>query len=187
MEAAPPPTEAPRHAGRQRTARLALVSAMVLVTLNVWTGGPLLALWIGSRVERSGHPSMLAIAVVTVALAVISYLLVRLLARLDAAYGRAMGRSSGVRRHVPWLRSMRGERPHEDRAGPELSPLEIVLVSWVVIVFVLFEIWFFFLSPSPIDQRTGRDHAGWTKISARQVASRDNRSHDVRAIVPAST
>jgi hypothetical protein len=27
-----------------------------------------------------------------------------------------------------------------------------------VIVVVLFEVWFFFFSPSPIDQRNGRDH-----------------------------
>jgi uncharacterized membrane protein YidH (DUF202 family) len=132
---------------------------MVVLTLNIWTGGPLLALWIGSRVERSGRPSMLAIAIVAVALAVISYALVRLLARIDAVEARVTGRPSTVRRHVPWLRSMRGERPHEDRARPGLSSLELVLVSCVVMVIVLFEIWFFFFSPSPIDQRTGRENA----------------------------
>ena len=37
-----------------------LVGSMVLVTVNIWTGSPLLALWIGSRVaavERSEHDS----------------------------------------------------------------------------------------------------------------------------------
>jgi hypothetical protein len=133
---------------------------MVLVTLNIWTGGPLLALWIGSRVQGAGPPSMLAVAVVAVALGVVSFVLVRLLARLDGAYGRLTGRTSSVRRHVPWLRSMRGERPHSDRQhADELTPLEIVLIVSVVAVVVLFEIWFFFYSGSPIDQRTGRDHA----------------------------
>ena len=141
-----------------RLKRVALVSLMAVVTVNVWTGGPLLALWIGSRVQDEGPPSMLAVGVAAVSLGVISYVLVRVLALLDAAYGRAAGRTASVSRHVPWLRSMRGERPHEQKHASELSPLEVVLVTTVVIVVVLFEIWFFFYSSSPIDQRTGRDH-----------------------------
>src|SRR4051794_15141132 len=95
-----------------RLKRVALVSLMVVATVNIWTGGPLLALWIGSRVQDQGPPSMLAVGVAAASLGVISYALVRLLAWLDAAYGRAAGRQSSVGRHVPWLRSMRGERPH---------------------------------------------------------------------------
>src|SRR3954447_14214257 len=132
--------------------------AMVLVTVNIWTGGPLLALWIGSRFQPTSGPSMLAIAVVAISLGVISYLLVRLLARIDAVYGQVTGRPSSVGRHVPWLRSMRGERPHEAKHARDLSRLEVILISMVVLVFVLFEIWFFFYSPSPIDQRSGRSH-----------------------------
>jgi hypothetical protein len=141
-----------------RLRRLALVSLMAVATVNIWTGGPLLALWIGSRVQHEGPPSMLAVAVAAVSLGVITYALVKALAWLDAAYGRAAGRTASVSRHVPWLRSMRGERPHVQKHASELSPLEVVLVTTVVIVVVLFEVWFFFYSPSPIDQRTGRDH-----------------------------
>jgi hypothetical protein len=138
--------------------RIVLVSAMALATVNVWTGGPLLALWIGSRVQGTGPPSMLAVGVAAVALGVVSYLLVKLLAWLDDAYGRAAGRQSSVRRHVPWLRSMRGERPHVQKHVTELSALEIILITTVVVVVVLFEVWFFFYSGSPIDGRTGREH-----------------------------
>jgi hypothetical protein len=141
-----------------RLERLALVCAMALVASNIWTGGPLLALWIGSRVQAEGPPSMGAVAVAAVSLGVISYVLVRILARLDAAYAGLTGRRSTVSRHVPWLRSMRGERPHQKRHVRELSPLEVVLVVSVVIVVALFEVWFFFYSPSPIDQRSGRSH-----------------------------
>jgi hypothetical protein len=148
------PSTPPAH----RVKRLALVCAMAVVTVNIWTGGPLLALWIGSRAQGSGPPTMLAVAVVAVSLGVISYVLVKLLARVDAAYGRAAGRPSGVSRHVPWLRSMRGERPHPQKHARELSPLEIVLVVSVVVVVALFEVWFFFYSSSPIDQRSGRSH-----------------------------
>jgi hypothetical protein len=145
-------------ASTARTERLLLVCAMAVVTSNIWTGGPLLALWIGSRVQGQGSPSMTAVAAAAVSLGVISYALVRLLARLDHAYAQLAGRSSTVSRHVPWLRSMRGERPHPQHHARELSPLEIVLVVSVVVVVVLFEIWFFFYSPSPIDQRSGRSH-----------------------------
>lgn len=99
-----------------------------------------------------------AVAAAAVSLGVISYALVRILAHLDAAYARLTGRRSTVSRHVPWLRSMRGERPHQQRRVRDLSPLEIVLVVSVVVVVALFEVWFFFYSPSPIDQRSGRSH-----------------------------
>src|SRR3954453_3900750 len=131
---------------------------MVILTINLWTGGPLLALWIGSRVQGSGQPTMGPIVVTTISLGVISFGLVRLLAIVDARYGAALGRTTTVRRHVPWLRSMRGERPRAQQHFSDLSPLEITLVAMVALVVVLFEVWFFFFSGSPIDQRSGRDH-----------------------------
>jgi hypothetical protein len=136
--------------------RVGLVCAMVLATLNVWTGSPLLALWIGSRVQGPGTPSMTAIAVAAISLGVLSYALVKLLAWLDAVYGRVTGHPTTVRRHVPWLRSMRGERPHKHKHARELSALEVILITTVVIAVAIFEVWFFFYSSSPIDQRSGR-------------------------------
>src|SRR3954451_20502956 len=114
-----------------RARRIGWVSVMVLLTANIWTGGPLLALWIGSRVQGGGPPTMGAVAVVAVSLGVICFVMVRLLAVVDARYGAAMGRTSSVRSHVPWLRSMRGERPHEQKRFGDLSPLEVVLVATV--------------------------------------------------------
>ena len=139
-----------------RAKRVGLVCAMSLSTINIWTGGPLFALWVGSRVQSGGPPSMAAVGVVAVVLGAVSVGLVRLLAILDAAYDRLTGRGSQVRRHVPWLRSMRGERPHEYRRARDLSPLEVILIVSVVVAVVAFEIWFFFFSGSPIDQRSGR-------------------------------
>jgi hypothetical protein len=141
-----------------RAKRIALVCLMAIVTLNIWTGGPLLALWIGSRVQGPSGPSMGAVAVAAVSLGAISYLLVRVLAWVDTVYARLAGRPTGVTRHVPWLRSMRGERPHQQKHARELSPLEVVLIVSVVVVVALFEVWFFFYSGSPIDQRSGRGH-----------------------------
>ena len=148
---------APAVAGMKlRMERVGLVVAMALATINIWTGAPVLALWVGSRVQGNGPPRMSAVFVVALVLGAASLVLVRVLAALDELYGRVAGRSAGVRRHVPWLRSMRGERPHEHEREATLSPLEIVLVASVVVVVVLFEIWFFFFSSSPIDGRSGR-------------------------------
>ncbi len=144
--------------GKLRLKQVGLATLMAVATVNVWTGGPLLALWIGSRVQNAGPPSMLAVGTAAVALGVISYVLVKLIAWLDAIYGRVAGRPTTVTRHVPWLRSMRGERPHVQRHASELSTLEWILIVSVVLVVALFEVWFFFYSGSPIDQRSGRSH-----------------------------
>ena len=45
---------------------------MGVATLNVWTGSPLLALWIGSRVQGRAPPAMLPIFVVVVSMAAVS-------------------------------------------------------------------------------------------------------------------
>jgi hypothetical protein len=129
---------------------------MALTSLNVWTGSPLLALWVGSRVQGSGPPTMGAIAVVTLSIAVISAALLRLLNRISEAYDKLMHRKHR-KRQSPWLRSLRGER--EDFHDPErdqLSAVERVAVGMVLIVVLAFEVWFFFFSSSSIDQRSGR-------------------------------
>jgi len=137
---------------------MGLLSGMALTTVNIWTGSPLMALWLGSRVvSGSNQATMGAIAVVAIAMAAFSYVLVRLLAVQQAAYDRVTGHRRSIRRHTPWLRSMRGERPHEAPEGVRPSPVEWMLIASVVIVVTAFEVWFFFFSGSPIDQRSGRD------------------------------
>jgi quinol-cytochrome oxidoreductase complex cytochrome b subunit len=141
-----------------RLTRVGLVAAMAITSLNVWTGAPLLGLWVGSRLAGDSGTSMLGVFAAVVVIFGGAILLTLLLARLGAVYDSVTGRPREVRRHVPWLRSMRGERPHDDAGeGPRLAPLDYILVGGVVICFLLFEFWFFFLSGSPIDQRSGRD------------------------------
>ena len=138
--------------------RVGLLSAMALTTVNIWTGSPLMALWLGSRVvSGDNQATMGAIAVVAVVMVALSLLLIRLLGAEQAAYDRLTGQRRSVRRHTPWLRSSRGERPHEQPEGVRPSPVELMLIASVVIVVTAFEIWFFFYSGSPIDQRSGRD------------------------------
>jgi hypothetical protein len=137
--------------------RLVLAAVIALLTVNVWTGAPLAALWVGSRVQTGGQATMLAIAVVAAVLALIAFLLLRLLALASATYDRVSGtEASGVRTHAPWLRSMRGERPQYPGVRTQLTAPERIFVFSVVVAVVAFEIWFFFFSGSSIDQRSGR-------------------------------
>lgn len=148
-------SEATRGIGL-RLRRLGLLCLLTLLTVNVWTGGPLLALWIGSRVQGSGPPSMAAVAAVAGSLVAISLVLVNVLAFVSDRFDRLVGRPRATREPAPWLRSMRGERlsEHEGRVG--ISVPERVLVISVVVAVVAFEVWFFVFSGSPIGQTSGR-------------------------------
>src|SRR3954452_15130357 len=97
------PTPVRRASSHAR--RLFLAVLMAVVSVNVWTGAPLLSLWIGSKVQGSGPPSMGAIAATAGALVVLVIVLVAVMNRLSAAYDREAG-TINVRQHVPWLRSM---------------------------------------------------------------------------------
>lgn len=139
-----------------RAQRVGLRIAMLVVALNVWTGSPLVALWIGSRLQGSGPPRMGPVFVVVVVFAALSFTLASILARLGDRYDRVTGRSPQVHRHVAWLRSMRGERPQYPGQHVQATALEQILIVAVVVAILAFEIWFFFFSGSPIDQRSGR-------------------------------
>ena len=147
MASESPPASARRGSPLER---IGLAALMVVVGINVWAGSPLLALWVGSRVQGSGPPTMTAIFVVVVVLAIACFALTRVLAWLGDIYDRRTGKAATVRQHAPWLRSMRGERPQYEGITPRLTALERTMVVMVVLVFVIFEVWFFFFSGSPI-------------------------------------
>jgi hypothetical protein len=150
---------------RRAVKRVALVAAMAVVTLNIWTGAPLFALWVGSRVQRHSEATMAGIAVVAIVLAVVCFLLLRLLSVLGAQYDSLVGASPTVRRHVNWLRSMRAERPEYKGVTPTLTMAERIVILAVVLAFALFEVWFFFFSTSSIDQRSGRGEAPTVQLA----------------------
>ena len=148
-------TPASRSGGKLKAVLLA--AAMAFLALNVWTGSPLLALWIGSRVQgEESQPSMGAFVVVIIALIVFSIGLYQLLKLTMHAYQEATGTAPTVRTHAPWLRSMRGERPDRQAAAARISGAEKVVVATVLLAAAAFELWFFFLSGSSIGGGGGR-------------------------------
>lgn len=116
-----------------------------LVSVNLWTGGPLLALWVGSRVQSvAGQPTMAAVGVTLAVLIVVTYLLYRALAYVTASYNEAIGRTM-PRRHQAWLKPMSGERRSVEVRHP-LNASERIVVVTVVVAVLSFEVWFFFFA-----------------------------------------
>ena len=140
------------HRGSRAVAlqRIALVSATALAAINIWTGAPLLALWVGSQVARGGGLSMGAVFVVVLVLAVLCFVLMVAVGWLSNRYDELTGRPAGARRTSPWLRSMRGEREELARARQGINAIERSLVITVVLAVLALEVWFFFLSGSPL-------------------------------------
>ncbi|MDT7703236.1 MAG: hypothetical protein QOJ30_5561 [Pseudonocardiales bacterium] len=142
-----------RHSlpGGIKAARVGLAALTALLSINLWTGAPLFAIWVGSRVQgRSGTGlTMSAVGAVIGVLAVTVAILVLALIRVEAAYKVLSGEPVDKRRTMPWLRSLRDERPElaEKRA---LTGFEKSLIATVVLAAIAFEVWFFFFAGSSI-------------------------------------
>ena len=140
----------------ERAKRFGLAALMAFLALNIWTGSPLLALWIGSRVQgQDSQASMIAFAAVIGCLVLFSIGLYQALKHVMHAYQETTGTLPTVRTHAPWLRSMRGERP-DHGGGTQIVGAERIVVVMVIVAAAAFEIWFFFFSGSSIGGGGGR-------------------------------
>jgi hypothetical protein len=133
--------------------RVGLAVVAALASINIWTGAPASALWIGSQFEGwvgsrapSTGVSMKSILVVVVVLAVLEIALARLVTRVSDAYDKLTGRPRKARRTSPWLRSLRGEREKSELRVHGVSAVERIAIISVVLCVLAFEAWFF-LSP----------------------------------------
>ena len=127
--------------------RTALAGLTAVLAINLWTGAPIFAIWVGSRVQKGTGLTMSTVLVVMAVLAATVTLLVLALMRVEAAYKTVTGQETH-RRTSPWLRSMRGERP--DPKQMQLTGFEKALAAAVVLGVVAFEAWFFFFAGSSI-------------------------------------
>jgi hypothetical protein len=144
-------TAATDASSKHRVQRLALVIASALTSINIWTGAPLLAVWVGSQVQAAqDRLSMTALFAVVVTLAVTVFVLAWVLAWINGRYDELTGRSQEARYTSPWLRSMRGERETDIRRKHGISAVERVVVISVVGAVLAFEVWFFFFAGSSL-------------------------------------
>ncbi len=146
---AQPAEPAGARGARTMLARIGLAAAAAFVTVNIWTGAPLVALWVGSRTAGPSGLSMTAVGVVVVVLLVLVLALTALLTRVNARYDRLTGRAA-ERRVSPWMRSMRAESDDATRERHGTSAIEHVVVWSVTAAVLVFNAWFFFLAGSPV-------------------------------------
>jgi hypothetical protein len=130
--------------------RVGLGSLAALISVNVWTGAPLFAVWVGSQAQGGfGSLSMGAVALTVIVLAIVEFGLVLALSWVNAQYDQAIGRPP-LRRRYPWHSSMRGEREEVIAQRQGVSGVERIAILSVVAGVLVFEFWFFFLAGSSL-------------------------------------
>jgi hypothetical protein len=126
----------PQQGGSRPSAtlkRAVMAAVTAFMTINIWTGAPLLALWVGSRVVGRGTLSMAAVGVVLVVLAVVEFVLA----------GRPR-----IEHRPTWLRSMRAEAEVHVGERVGITLLErIVMINVYLAVITLIAWWVFFAGP----------------------------------------
>jgi hypothetical protein len=131
--------------------KIGLLTASALCSVNLWTGAPLFAVWVGSKVQGNlNNISMTALFSVVVVLAAMVFLLAYLLTWLNAKYDEVTGRPAVARQTSPWLRSMRDEREDDVRDKYGIGGVERVVVICAVAGCLAFEAWFFFFAGSSL-------------------------------------
>jgi hypothetical protein len=139
------PPQLPNRGTGNLFLRVVLATATTLVSLNLWTGGPLFAVWVGSRIQAAvGTLSMAAVGATVGVLIVVTFLLYRVLAWLSVRYNAVIGREM-KRQQAAWLKPMSGER-RTIRTREPLTAVERIVVTTVVVAFEVFVVWFFFFA-----------------------------------------
>jgi hypothetical protein len=149
VSSAPRAGLSPRRRRRLLAKRVALAATTALIAVNIWTGAPLLALWVGSRAVGQLTLSMTAVGIVIGVLAVTVLTLAALLVRLNGAYRDLLGGEAPERRS-PWLRSVSGEADEEIDERIGVTAIERIVVVSVYVAVLAFVVWFVFLARSPL-------------------------------------
>jgi hypothetical protein len=155
-QTAHPPRDQPAAEGKQgddapagarsMLYRIVLGAATTLVSINIWTGGPLLALWVGSRVQASiGTLSMAAVGATIGVLIVITFVLYRMLAWLNVRYNAAIGRKM-PRHQLAWHKPMSAERRKVEAARRPPNGVERIVMVSVIVAAEALIVWFFFFA-----------------------------------------
>lgn len=131
--------------------RAAMVAATAFLSINIWTGAPLVALWVGSQASGRSALSMNAVLVVILVLGILVVALAVALTWLNNTYDELIGRPQGERR-APWLRSMRSETGREISGRVGITALERVVMMSVYLAVITLLVWFFFFAGSPLPQ-----------------------------------
>ena len=130
--------------------RIALAAATAFAAINIWTGCPLLALWVAAEVSGEHRITMAALGVFVIAIALFEGVMIIALAWLNDVYDELIGRRR-VERRSPWLRAMSEEAEGHvsQRVGISLPERIVMIIVYVAVI--AFAVWYvFFAGPSSL-------------------------------------
>jgi hypothetical protein len=129
----------------------ALALAIVLGSLVLWIGIPVLLLWAGGQLTSSNTGFLFA-ALASIPLAMVGF--GWLLYRLNGVYERVRGEAPGGPARNPLLVSVSAERAGWRRAKAPRRLIDVAMTGSAVAAMVLLVVWFFFLAEmnlAPLD------------------------------------
>ena len=130
--------------------RVAMSAATAFLAINIWTGAPLFALWVGAEVVGEKQLTFGAVFIIVLVLAILVLAMSLALARLNAMYDRLIGRPTRERR-LTWLRSYRDEDWRtEVHRQVGITVLEWIVMASVCLAVLAFVVWFFVFAGSPL-------------------------------------
>lgn len=124
-----------------------MAAATAFLSINLWTGSPLLALWVGSLAASERQLSMASLFVVLLTLAAITLAILFGLERLDASYRQLVGHPLREGR-LTWLRSFNAQR--EPVRSIPTSLLERIVTAVVYVAVIALIVWFLFFAGSSV-------------------------------------
>jgi hypothetical protein len=128
--------------------RAAMAGVTAVVTVNIWTGCPLLALWVGSRAVGTSSLSMAAVVVVLVVLGLLEFVMTLALAWLTNAYDELIG----LRRpeqHATWTRRLCAPESAGLSRRMGITSLEGIVVINVYVAVATLVVWYLFFAVHP--------------------------------------
>jgi hypothetical protein len=130
-----------------RLRRALIAGATAFLSINLWTGAPLLALWVGSQAADEQTLSMSAVVVVVLVLAVLTVSMAVALLWLEARYRRLVGHPLRENR-LAWLRAFNAEA----EVGPAvpMSMVEQIVTFTVYVAVIALIVWFLLFAGSPV-------------------------------------
>jgi len=139
----------PRSPGRfMMLKRVGLAAATAFLTVNIWTGCPLIALWVGAQTVQERRVTMTSVFVIVVVLAVLVFGSAYAIAWLNGRYDELIGRPH-IEHRPAWMRSMRGEAEGRIMQRVGITALERVVMLNVYVAVILLAIWFVFFAGPP--------------------------------------
>jgi hypothetical protein len=134
--------------GSETIKRVAIAGATAVMTLNIWTGAPLAAMWIGSKAAGDESLSMRGVCVVVLALAALDFGLTMALTWLNDLYREITGLPPASKRLIG-LRSMRGAPDASTSQSSRAGALEGIVVLNVYLAFAAIVVWYLFFASAP--------------------------------------